>query len=182
MSKGSAQQAGQTLARDRSIGDTYGGYGTADRSKLLPFLQNELTNPQGFGQEELSKMQTQGGQAVSGALGQGKEDAELLASRTGNPAAAAGVIDATSRNAMKQQSDNALDIDARDAALRQQQQQSGAAGLSSLYGEDTAAALKSLGLEDESINAWTGARKPVNDAYQDIFKDASQVAGTALGV
>lgn len=108
-------------------------------------------------------MQTQGGQAVSGALGQGKEDAELLASRTGNPAAAAGVIDATSRNAMKQQSDNALDIDARDAALRQQQQQSGAAGLSSLYGEDTAAALKSLGLEDESINAWTGAKQAANN-------------------
>lgn len=128
-------------------------------------------------------MQTQGGQATSGALGQDSEAATLAASRTGNPAAINGVIDESSRNAMRQQSENTLGIDLQDAKLKQQQQQFGAAGLGSLYGEDTAAALRALGLEDDTINAWTGAKKAANaDMWTSIKNIGQMVGGAASGI
>ncbi len=106
MSKGSSAAAQTNQGIGRNYSEGYQGQGGQIASSELPFLQNELTNPQGFGQQDLSQMQTQGGQATAGALGAGQEAATLNASRTGNTAAVPGVIDATTRNAMQQQSSN----------------------------------------------------------------------------
>lgn len=144
-----------------------------------------MTNPQGFGADTLGKMQTVGGQSVAGAVGGADESARLAASRTGNTAALPSLIDATGRNAMKQQSDNALGISMADANLKEKQRQEGAAGVGNLYGEDVNAALKSLGLADESINAWTsgkhaanqdvlGQEKFITDLMQTGFTDATK--------
>lgn len=187
MSKGSSKQAANEVGIDNSYADQYNKSATGVGGQLTPFLENELKDPQGYGQEELSKMQTEGGQAVSGATGAADEAATLAASRTGNPASTAGVIDATARNAMKQQSSNALDIASQDALLKQKQQQSGAAGLESMYGTDVGASLKSLGLADDSLNAWTNAKAAADKNTLDWTKLglntlASPGPAAALGV
>ena len=106
MAKGASKTASTNSGIGQSYSEGYQGQGGQIASSELPFLQNELTNPQGFGQQDLSQMQTQGGQATAGALGAGKEAATLNASRTGNTAAVPGVIDNATRSAMQQQSNN----------------------------------------------------------------------------
>ena len=178
MAKGAAHRAADQYGAEGAFRDQYNKQNLADRSTIEPFLTNELTNPQGYGADTIAQMLTQGGQAVSGATGAASEAAGLNASRTGNSAAVPGIIDATARNAMKQQSDNALNVNINNAMLKQKQQQAGAAGLENMYGEDQNAVLKSMGLQNESLGQWTNADKATQDALQGWEKAAQQVAVT----
>lgn len=185
MSKGSSTAAMNQVGTDNSNATAYNGQATGISSQLTPFLQNELTNPQGFGTQALDEMQTQGGQAVSGAEGAAKEQALLNASRTGDSSAVPGIIDNSTRSAMRQQSDNVLGTDIENAKVKLAQQGGAASGLEGMYGTDVAAEMKSLGLANDSINAWTGAK---HAATQDMWTDingigqlAGSVAGAAVG-
>lgn len=181
MSKGSSEAAQTLLGQQGTAAGQYGTAATDVSGQLSPFLENELTNPQGLGQQQLSQIQTQGGQATAGALGQAKEAATLNASRTGNTAAVPGVIDNTTRSAMQQQSNNVLNTNLENSELKEKQQQEGASGLNSLYGTDVGAALKAMGLEDETINAWTQGRSAVDNAQQNIFSDVNKVLSGPSG-
>jgi len=173
VSKGSANAGKTNYGIGQSYSEGYQGQGGDIASAELPFLQNELTNPQGFGAQTTSQMQTQGGQAVAGATGAAKEAADLNASRTGNTAAIPGVIDANARAAMAQQSNNVLDIAQKNALLKQQQQQEGSEGLEKMYGTDVTAALQSLGLSDQAIGDWTGGKNVSNNFGEEYLLGAS---------
>lgn len=179
MSKGSAQAAQTLLGQQGAAASQYNTAATGVSGQLTPFLENELNNPQGFGQQGLSQLQTQAGQATAGALGAGKEAALLNASRTGNASAVPGVIDATTRGAMQQQSNNVLGTNLANDELKQKQQQAGASGLQDLYGTDVGAALKSLGLEDDSINAWTGAKTAAGNSMWQSINGIDKLVGQA---
>jgi len=168
--------------KEGGFADTMNKRGTGDYSTIDPFLTNELTNPQGFGSDAIAQMLTQGGESVSGATGAAKEAATLNASRTGNNAAIPGIIDATARNAMKQGSDNALNVNIKNAMLKSQQQQDASKGLEGLYGEDVASALKAMGLQNESLDAGTNASKARNDALIGWYKAASDNAKSAAAM
>lgn len=177
MSKGSATAAKNQVGVNNAYASSFNKSGIQDRSTLEPFLQGEVTNPTGYGQDTVNQMLTQGGEAVSGATGAADEKAGLLASRTGNTAALPGLIGSNARDAMRQNSDNALTVAINNAKLKQQQQQAGAAGLGGLYGEDTKGVLSSLGLANDSINAWTKGREGVSQTVQDYgktFEDFAQ--------
>ena len=174
MSKGAANAGKTNYGIGQNYSEGYQGAAGDIASSELPFLQNELTNPQGFGQQTLNQMQTSSGQATAGALGAGKEAAELNASRTGNTAAIPGVIDATTRSGMQQQSNNALDIAQKNALLKQQQQQEGAAGLEKMYGTDVSAALQALGLSNQSIGEWNTGQTAAENNIQQWYQDANQ--------
>lgn len=186
MSKGSSKAAQDQVGVDSGFATGSANRGTGDRSTILPFLTNEINNPTGYDPQTLSAMQTQGGQAVAGSVGQSGEAASLLGSRTGNTAATPGIIDSTARAGMSQQSNNALSILANNAQLKQKQQQAGAEGMEGLYQTDTGNALKALGLSTDSINAWTKANEGTQsaeqgwgklgiDAGQDAFGDYNKV-------
>lgn len=184
MAKGEKKQALNQFGVEGAYANDFNKRMGADRSTFLPFLTNELNNPQGFGSDAIAQMLTQGGQAVSGATGAANEAATLNASRTGNSAAVPGIIDATARNAMKQQSDNALNVNIKNAMLKQQQQQEAAKGLEGLYGEDQNAVLRSLGLQNESLNAGTNASRAANENalgwYNAIMGSAQNGASMGL--
>lgn len=191
MAKGASKAAQSAYGQDVNAFNQYNRRGSDLQDVIQPFLQQELNNPQGYGLQTTEQMQTEGGQAVAGATGAAGESAQLAASRTGNPAATAGVIDATARNAMRQQSNNALDIARQNALLKEQQKQAGATGLEHLYGEDVNAALKALGLEDASISAWTSADQASANKLQNYIQDylteeqhqieGAQIAAQAAG-
>lgn len=180
MSKGSANAAKNQVGTNNAYATGYRQQGQQSLNTLFPFLTGEVTNPQGYGQDAVNDMLTQGGEAVSGATGAANEKASLLASRTGNTAALPGIIGANARGAMKQDSDNALDVAIKNADLKQKQQQAGASGLGSLYGQDTNAVLKSLGLANESIDEWTKGRSAAQAATLDWTKEIAQLAGKGL--
>ena len=151
----------------------------ADRSTLFPFLGSELNNPQGFGSDAVAKMLTQGGEAVSGATGAANESAQLQASRTGNSAAVPGIIDSTARSAMKQQSDNALNVNIKNAMLKNEQQQDAAKALQGIYGEDVGGALKAMGLQNESLGENVQASKAADSVPIEWYQAASSNAAKA---
>lgn len=178
MAKAEKKLALNQYGREGSFADTMNTRGAGDYSTIDPFLTNELTNPQGFGADTIAQMLTQGGQAVSGATGAAKEAATLNASRTGNAAAIPGIIDATARNAMKQGSDNALNVNIKNALLKNEQQQDAAKGLEALYGEDVGSALRAMGLQNESLNAGTGASRAANE---NIWGPVKTIGSLGLG-
>lgn len=155
----------QQVGIDRAFGTTKAGDATAANTNLFPFLNQEITNPTGFGDDTVAKMKTGGGEAIAGAQGQATEAAQLLGSRTGNTAAMPGIIDASARNAMKAGADNSREIDISNAKAKLGQQQAGASGLNSQYDADTRAALEAMGLTNGAINgigggtdvSWNGA-------------------------
>lgn len=169
------------VGTDNAYASQYNDQSKDSYAQLFPFLKDEMTDPQGFGNKALTDIRTSGGEATSGALGAGDEQATLAASRTGNTASLPGVIDANSRNAMKQQSNNFLTTDIANEQEKEQQRQSGAAGMGGLYGTDTNAALKSLGLADQSIDEWTKGKQAADQNVFDWTKLGVQAAGTAAG-
>jgi len=178
MAKGEKKQALNQFGVEGGYADQMKKNQGADRGQLFPFLSNELYNPEGFGSDTVAKMLTQGGEAVSGATGAANEQSLLNASRTGNSAAVPGIIGSTARSAMKQQSDNALNVDIKDAMLKEQQKQDAARQIQGLYGEDVGAALKGMGLQNESLNAGTEASKAVTDSELGWLKAAQEGAAT----
>jgi hypothetical protein len=181
VAKGAAQEAETNQGIGRSYSQGYQGEGGTIAGEELPFLQNELTNPQGIGQPALSQTQTQAGQATAGALGSAKESATLNASRTGNTAAVPGVIDQATRDAMRQQSSNVLSTNLQNDVLKQQQRQDASTGLEKMYGTDVDAALQALGLSTSAINAQTAADAETNSAIQGYIGDAEKGASMVPG-
>lgn len=179
MAKGEKKQALNQFGVEGAYASDFNKRMGADRSAVNPFLTNELAHPEGFGADTIAQMLTQGGQAVSGATGAASEAAGLNASRTGNSAAVPGIIDATARNAMKQQSDNALNVNIKNAMLKEQQRQDAAKGLEGMYGEDQHAVLAALGLQNESLNAGTNASNAANNAKLGWYKAGQSNAAAA---
>lgn len=151
MSNPAGGDSKQQLQTNNAMGQQYNAQAGQANSELFPFLSNELTNPTGFGDDTVSKMKTESGDAIAGAQGQATEAAQLLGSRTGNTAVAPGIIGASTRDAMKARSANDLGIDVENAKAKMGQQQMAAGGLGSTYSTDVNAALHALGLANDSI-------------------------------
>jgi hypothetical protein len=175
--KGDAAK-GDALANAQTGQKGYGmlmGEGQADQAGVLPFLDQEVTNPQGFGQPTLNAITTATGQATSGALSNADQQAKLQAARTGNPAAQSAIIANAARTGENAQSNANLETNIQNAELKQKQQQSGAAGLMDLTGMDTNAALADLGLSNSAINAWSGANKSAGNFWQNAILPQEQI-------
>lgn len=183
LAKGDAAK-GDALANAQTGQKGYGtlfGEGQADQDAVLPFLNQEVTNPQGFGQPTLNAITTATGQATSGALSNADQQAKLQAARTGNPAAQSAIIANAARTGENAQSNANLDTNIQNAELKQKQQQSGAAGLMDLTGMDTNAALGDLGLSNGAINAWSGANKSAGNLWQNAILPQEQIDASLAG-
>lgn len=135
-------------------------------NQLEPEFQAEVTNPTGIGPsglaaENTAAQQSTGG-AVSGAVGQGN----LMAARTRNKGAFAPAADEAAREGMRQNSQIATEITAKNEDLKQKQQQEGLAGLSGLYGQNMSEILGALGAENSSLGQETGATNAYTNAGQ----------------
>lgn len=180
MGKGTSAAAQKQVGVDNGFAGASSADAGKDRSSVLPFLTNEINNPQGYDPTTLSAMQTEGGQAVAGSVGTAGNAASLLASRTGNTAAVPGIIDSTARSGMSQQSNNALSILNNNAQLKNQQQQAGATGMENLYSQDQGNALKALGLTDESLGQWTNADNATSTTLKNDVSDIGSLEGDAI--
>jgi hypothetical protein len=167
--KGVKKDALANSGKANNLSDQFNTQGKTSYNELFPFLSGEITNPQGFGDDTVSKMLTEGAQTVGGEVGAAGEKANLLASRTGNTAALPAIIGDVARSGMKQQSDNALGIAIANAQQKEKQRQAGAAGVGSMYDQQTTDALKALGLSNESLDV-------ANHASPSAWQQAGQLA------
>ena len=132
---------------------------------LFPTLQGEMTNPQGFGKDlgaiNTANQQSIGG-SVAGAVGQGN----LQAARTGNAGGFAPALDESARAGARQMSQNAVGVQEANSYLKQQQRDAATRALSGLYGENTDATLKALGLANEGLGLSNDSLKTALGADQ----------------
>ena len=126
MNKGDMSQMMQNANTANAENTQLTNMGIGAEQQVLPFLQSEIANPQGFGQQGVNEMLTAGGQAASGATGQATEAANLRASRSGNPSSTSSIIDAAARAGMQNQTNNANNVNIQNLQEKLKQQQAGA--------------------------------------------------------
>ncbi len=157
MARGAQQQAQTTF------GNAQGLFGNSNQnaqnlySTLLPQLEQEASNPQGFGAKGLAALNTANQQSIGGSTAGAVGDIGLTAARTRNSGGVAAGEDEAVRSGQRQLSQNAAGIQGENEQLKQAQQQAGLSGLGGLYGTNTNAALQALGIENGATNALTNA-------------------------
>lgn len=159
IARGEHDQAKKTF--NESQGVFTGAQGNANDlySKLFPIFQGEATNPQGFGAKDLASMNTASQQSVGGSTAGAVGEGDLAGARTRNAGSFAPALDEAVRSGQRQLSTNALDIQGKNAALKQAQQQAGISGMSGLYGQNSSDMLSALGLSNQSTQTGLEAGK-----------------------
>jgi len=158
MARGQQQQATKTynaaqgqLGTENNLFGAEQGNANALYSKLFPTLSAEATNPQGYGPTDLAAMNTASQQSVGGSTAGAVGEGNLTAARTRNSGGFAPALDESVRSGQRQLSENAVGIQGENAKLKQAQQQAGISGLTGLYGTNSDAMLKALGLGNQSL-------------------------------
>jgi hypothetical protein len=157
MARNQQNQANKTFGETQGVFNQDSGNASSLYNSLFPQFSAEATNPQGFGAKDLAAMNTAAQQSVggstAGAVGQGS----LRAARTRNSGGADVALDSAVRSGQQTLSQDALGIKGENALLKQQQQQAGLQGLSSLYGTNQSGMLSALGLGNQATQAGTQA-------------------------
>lgn len=175
---GSLSYQGQNLENLASgQNQTLFGQSQGIQSTLLPYFQNQMTNPQGLGATNIQQMLTQGGQGVASGVGAARQTATDMAGRTGNTAAIPGIVGSAAKAGMVQQSNLANKLSTQNVMEKLQQQQSGAAGLSGLYGTNLKESMTAGSNANAALEAAIKAKQVQDAEKQSIFKD---VAGAGL--
>lgn len=152
---------GQAQSAATTAGNTAAGEGAGASSigsTLQPFLTQQMLHPQGYSQQDLTQQLNASEAGAGGASSAVTGDAALMAARSRNPSGFTTNLDNAARSRDKASAGASEQVAANDADVKQQQQQSGAKGLSGMYGTDTDAMLKSMGLQTGDINAETSAQ------------------------
>jgi hypothetical protein len=132
--------AGKGVQRSNTLNDQASGtYGFID-----PILKAEATNPQGYAPVDLAAMNTASQQSLGGSVGGATGEANLEAARTRNAGGFQGAIASSARSAQRQLSQNALQVQAANAQLKEEQKQKALTQLQQLYGIDQKTALDYL--------------------------------------
>ncbi len=157
-------------------GNAASAYGT-----LMPELQSEAMNPQGFQPADLAKMNTAAKQTAGGTQAGATGQGALLAGRTKNPGTASAAIAESAREGGRQQSQEDLQTNIANAKLKEAQRQSGLKGEENLTGLETGAGLSALGQVAPDVNANTNAANQSWDWAKFLLDPALQSAGTGAG-
>lgn len=151
-----AQQAGKAATGTAA---NYGAEGNAIQGSLVPRLERQAENPQGYGAFGLGQMETGAEQSAAGATGAANERMRLNAIRTGN-GAGLGAGEAAAAGEGARASGSALQgILAKNAELKASQQQQANTGLQGILGEDIKGQTSNASLVPEDINAGVNADK-----------------------
>lgn len=153
---GAAQQAASTAAQ---TGAGYGAGATSIGGMLVPQLEADVTNPQGYGTQAENLMLGQGLGAAGGATSGIVGEEGLRAARSRNVGGSAGVLDEAAREKMRTSAGVGLDVATKNAQVQQQQRQSALKQLEGIYGTDVGAQLKAQSLVPEDIDAWAKANQ-----------------------
>jgi hypothetical protein len=183
--KGGTAQAQKNIDTANNENSQLFGQGQQEQAQILPFLQQEMTNPQGIGEAGRNQLLTAGGEATSGALANAKEEANLRASRMGNPASTASIIDAATRSGAQQQSKNALDVNQLDLQTKLAQQQAGEQGIGALSSGNIGESLSALGLSNQAVDDYIkaySANNPLTTISNAIGAVGKGVGAAATGI
>jgi hypothetical protein len=176
--------ANGTLAANAKTGQTNSNtlftQGQTIGSSLVPQLDAEAANPQGYTPQQMAYMNTASQQSLGGSTGGVTGQANLQAARTRNAGSFQGAIGSNARSNARQLSQNAVGIQQQQANLQQQQRQQALSALQSLYGVDEQTA---LGYLNGSTSAATSEKNGPNweSKFDDFTKGISNLSSAAAG-
>jgi hypothetical protein len=166
-----AQGAATTAS---NVGSGYGAQAGGISSQLLPFLTRQLNNPEGFSAQQTGSMLGAAEGGAGGSTAGLTTEANLASARDRNSGGFSGALDQAAREKDKALAGTSEGIAAKNAGLQQEQQQNAAGGLGKMYGQDTDAQLKAMGLVAPDVNA-------ASTATSDVFKNIASVIGDVGG-
>jgi len=143
-----SKQAANTAGTE---GSTLFGEGQAVQAQLLPFLRGEMQTSHAFTPTQLNEMLTAAGAGAGGAAGSLGTEGARAAGATGNSASYGALMDKVSRAKSQGLAKANEGIAGEDVAQTLGLHQQGAQGMESLYGADTSAATKMMGIQSEDI-------------------------------
>jgi len=171
----SAAMAGSKTATGTASG--YGNTAGDVGATLIPGLTRQFTNPEGFSPTDLNNQFVAAEQASGGATGALNDQARLQAARTRNTGSTAAIMDQAARRGGQNLSTAALDIQNKNAMLKEQQRQQAAKQLESIYGTDVGAQLKSMGIANEDLGTALEAGK--SGWLQNTLNTINTITGAA---
>jgi hypothetical protein len=173
-----AQAKGNKTTAD-TLGSNLGSEAAGVGAAVIPGLEREATNPQGFAPTDVNNMLVAGGEAVGGANAGITGEANLEAARTRNAGGFASALDEAARTKSRQLSTNALNVSGEQAREKLKQQQFAQTQLADLMKSDRANQLRAMGLSDEAIAQELAAGK--SGWLQNVNQTIEAVTGAAKG-
>jgi hypothetical protein len=179
------QQASDAYKTADQTSQQYGAAANQVGSTLIPGLEREANNPEGYTPEEMNDQLVAGEQGAGGANAGIVGQANLNAARNRNSAGESAVLDEAARDKTKQLSENALNVQNKSADLGQQKQTAAQKQLGSIYGTDTSADLEAQGLLPKDVEAESDAGK--SGWFQNMtslittLSNAAKVGGSIAG-
>lgn len=180
MGRGTSKEGLANSQTANTLSSGYNANATDTLGVLSPALTQEVQNPQGFAPEDLTAMNTASQQSLGGSQAGAAGAGNLRAARTRNAGGGDAAIAESARQGMRQNSQNAVTIQANNALQREKNRQAGISGESGLFGEQTDATLKALGLSNQAL----GVQSPPGffDTLGTAFAGGlGKAAGTAAG-
>jgi hypothetical protein len=178
MGKGANQQLLNNSGVAQGNNKNLTSAGSSISGQLVPQLEAEASNPQGYTPQQLAYMNTASQQSLGGGASATTGTANLTAARTRNAGGFSDAVGDADRSAEKQISQNALGIQTQQANLQQAQRQQALSALQQLYGVDEQTALGYLNSSNQSLNYENAGSV---DANNDFWKSFNNIASTAAG-
>jgi hypothetical protein len=145
------KQAKSNAGTANSVGGQMGAAASQIGSTIIPGLEQEATHPTGFDPLQKGRMLTSSGEAIGGVNAGVTGEANLAAARTRNAGGFTHALDEAARVKGRQMASATLGVQNEDARMAQEKQRFAQQQLAGLYGTDTSAQLKAMGLSDEDL-------------------------------
>ena len=154
-----AKAAGNQAGANEGTAGQYQAGASQIGSSIIPGLEAEAKGGMGLTPVQKNNALVAGSQAIGGVNSGITGDANLAAARTRNAGGFAPALDEAARIKGRQQSTNALNVNAEDTALANEKQMAAQKELGGLYGTDTSAALGYMGLSDKDLQTQLAAKQ-----------------------
>ncbi len=180
MSRGSDQS---NAAATNAVGQNqqlFGG-GQALYSTLAPQLTAQAANPQGFGPETLSRLDTAAQQSAGGGQAAATGQAALEESRTRNAGGAGMALSKAARESGKNLVTSTLQTRIANEGLKEQQREGAQKGLEGLYGVNVGGANEASGNVARNVQANAAQEDASWGWAKNILQPVLSAAGHAAG-
>lgn len=157
MSRDASSRAQDASRQDVAMSNSYGAQANKLQSQLASAYGQEYANPTGMGAADMAAARTAANQGTGGAVASAVGQGNLEAARTGNSGGYQYQLEDAARKGIQQASQNALNVQNENTALKQAQKAQGLSGLQGLESGDVSAQLGAEGLNNGAINADTNA-------------------------
>jgi hypothetical protein len=150
--KGAAANAAGTAATEQGQANALG-------AQLTPFYRSEMNAQHAFSPQQQNELLGAAAAGLGGSNATSIGQANSEAARTRNTSGFSAALDQAARDRNAAMGGVGANVAAQDVLGTQALRQQGAAGMQGLYGQDTDAMLKAMGIQNQDINTQIEAGK-----------------------